>query len=482
MTGVGLGMNSAATMGMGNAFMAGASNFATGATSMSLAVGQMIPMIGAIIAVGVLLYNIFKDEENPTFRIRYGQQGPNQAATPFGNLGFEGNYDAQGAAPILQVIGSFDSRLARIMSADQRAGAGDRLAAYDAAGRRADGQPAQFSFPDGSDKEAIEQITVELLKGRFGAIFAEIDTRAAAGIRDFRGDSAALQKYIESLIAMQEVVVSAGGRLDWFTGLMVDFASQGEQVQAAAGQMLGYLATDINKLFDEAINAPKTAYESWFRLGDSIRGWTDLSAEGMVELGNLTQQRYQAELALVQQIAAAIEQTDKMFGDTIRSITLQTLDTPGKYDFIKKETDSLMERIGVTADPEMLMQMGQQLTSNIAELFNLLDPATQRARLGEYTSYLEDARDVMQEKLAAARKQIEDERNAALSESVATAIQTALQDFAAKQSQASADLRTGANAINDAAKTFREVNATPQKIIIYSAAGGVLAEVNGGGG
>ncbi len=466
MTGVGLGINSAASMGMGNAFMAGAANLASGATSMSLAIGQMLPMIGTVVAVGALLAQLFKDKENPNFRIRYGQEGG--AATPFGQLGFEGNYDAQGMPQVLQFVNGFDARLARLLTPEQRAGAAGRLATYDAAGRRADGQPAQFAFPEG-DATAMEQIAIEILKGRFGTIFEEIDPRAAAGIRGFSGDSAALQKYIESLIAMQEVVVQAGGRLDWFTGLMADFAGQSEQVQAAAGQVLGYLATDIQEIFEEAANAPRTAYESWSQLSDSIRGWTDLSAEGMVELGNLTQQRYQAELTLVRQITDAIEQTDRMFDDTIRSITLQTLDTPERYDFIKAETDALMAQIGVTSDPEMLMQMSQQLNANLAELFGMLDPAEQRARLGEYTTYLDAARAQVQDRLAVARQQIETERNTALAESVASALERHLKDFAEKQRAAAETNQTAADTNLDAANINLQAANTPQRIELVGA-------------
>lgn len=422
----------------------------------AVGIGEMaataIPYIGWVIAAYMILSSLFDDgPENPTFRVNQGTGGRGA----FGGLTFGGTMAGGDTSGIFRLIKDLDAGSMRVLDDDQERRVTASLARYTQAGLRNDGQPAEFAIPPGSEAAGQEQITTEILKSRYGAVFDEISASAAAAIRAFDGTSEELYKLIATFLNVEQMIQNAGGRLDWFAAIMGDFAGSSQEAQTAVGQVLGYLASDIEAMFEEAANGPRTVYGAWFRLGDQIRNWTDLSEQGVVRLGALTQQRYQAEIELVKQIQNAVEQTDDLFKGTIRDITLMTLDTPEKYDFIKGETDALMQRAGVTNDPELLMQMSQTVNANIRELFGLLDPATQRARLSEFTGYLTDASGVFQDRLETARRQVEDERNARLSESIASALEDKLKDFAEKAREAAKDFHDGASEINQAARTFR---------------------------
>lgn len=470
--GAGMGLSTAA---VGTAAIdAGVGVAATSAAGVGSYAAAAIPYVGWVIAAYMILSSLLDDgPENPNLTMRQGTGGRGA----FGGLDFTGTMAGGDMSAFYRMIGGVDEAALRVLSPEQQGRVTQRLGDFTRGGRRTDGQPLEMAFGEGED--AGEPIALELLRSRYAAVFDEISPRAAAAIRAFQGTSQELHRLITTMLSVQEVVQSAGGRLDWFTNIMSDFATSSEAVQQAAGQMIGYLATDITAMFDEAANGPRTAYASWFRLGDQVRDWTDLSERGIVQLGQLTQQRYQAEIELVRQITSAVEDVDAMFSDTIREITLMTLDTPARYDFIRAETDELMRQVGVTNDPELLREMSQQINANLRELFGMLDPATQRARLGEYTTYLGDANDVVQQRLAAARAHVEAERNTALATSVATAIENALKEFAEKQRLAAADFAAGASNFNESTTRFSQSVDRGIRITIdgreYS-----LTEVNGG--
>jgi hypothetical protein len=70
---------------------------------------------------------------------------------------------------------------------------------------RADGQPAQFAFSS-SDNTAPEQLTLEYLQHKYGAVFDQIDSQFADYIRSFSGNSQQLMGEIGHFVAFLQGV------------------------------------------------------------------------------------------------------------------------------------------------------------------------------------------------------------------------------------------------------------------------------------
>lgn len=169
--------------------------------------------LGAVVGglgIAAALYSMFKDgPENPNFRWMQGQGGPGA----FGGISTQGNYNFDGSA-LMQSVGSLDRRFQAILGAGGSAAATSALSGYTSAGRRMDGQPAQFAFPEGTDKEAAEQLAKELLQSRYGTLFAEVDASIADQVKNWSGDSASLETFIETMLG----VIEGLGKLN-ITGL-----------------------------------------------------------------------------------------------------------------------------------------------------------------------------------------------------------------------------------------------------------------------
>lgn len=229
----------------GNIANMGASFLGAGGSLASTigSVASFLPAIGTAVAVAAMIYNAFNDgPENPNFRWMQGVGGEGA----FGGISTQGNYgyDATG---IGRYIGGLDTRFARILGPGGTAAATAGLAAYTQAGLRSDGQPAQFAFPEGTDREAAEQIAKEVLQSRYGIIFAQIDSTIAETIRGFSGTSTELQTYIETALGVVEGLSGLGIRGLDVTTLQL-MATEGEELGATFTRVAGQWG-QFNQLF-----------------------------------------------------------------------------------------------------------------------------------------------------------------------------------------------------------------------------------------
>jgi hypothetical protein len=187
-----------------NAALAGSS---LSAGSIGTAVGAMMPYLLPLLAVGALAYAFRDKGENWKGRIGFGA-GANAYTTDgvFGREGFQyiaGN-DATNRSiqAFMASTKPLDQQLAANLTPAQIAAITGSLATYNAAGaRRADGQPAEFAFGKG-DETAAQQLTLEYLQQKYGAVFDQIDTTFATFIRGYTGKSEDLLKEIGSFAAV----------------------------------------------------------------------------------------------------------------------------------------------------------------------------------------------------------------------------------------------------------------------------------------
>ena len=229
----------------GNIANMGASFLGAGG-SLASTIGSMasfLPGIGAAIGVAAMIYNAFNDgPENPNFRWMQGTGG----AGAFGGISSSGNYNFDSSG-LTRYIGGLDTRFARILGPEGSAAATAGLSAYTQAGLRMDGQPAQFAFPEGTDREAAEQLAKEILQSRYGTIFSQIDATIADTIKQWGGTSTELQTYIETALGVVEGLSGLG-----ITGLDITALQQMQHEGEGLGQTFQRVSgqwAQFNELF-----------------------------------------------------------------------------------------------------------------------------------------------------------------------------------------------------------------------------------------
>ncbi len=202
------------------------------------------------VGIAAALYSMFRDKgENPNFRWTQGTGG--QGA--FGGISTQGNFGFDSAA-LQQIVGAIDSRVARILGPSGVATATSGLQAYTATGLRADGQPAQFAIPRGSEAEGAEQIAKELLQSRYGILFEGIDAGIAAKIKEWSGSSTDLQQYITSALDVIDALSGLNVRglnITTLQAMTREGESLGQTFDRVSGQWTTFndlFTTDAEKL------------------------------------------------------------------------------------------------------------------------------------------------------------------------------------------------------------------------------------------
>lgn len=199
---------------------------------------------------------------------------------------------------------------------------------------------------------------------------------------------------------------------------------------------------------DAVTRATEGSYAALMRSGEVMRDLVadyDGSVEATKNLTAATAAYYQQQVALLVQIEQVRQAVESMFGDTIRSLTLTTLDDPGKYDFLMNEANSLMDQLATETDPDKIRQLSQRINQDILDAFGLLSPDDQRSMLGQFTGYAQAVSDAVSTRLS----QIGDEARQTVGDVLALvkdAFQQAVNDFvnAATTQQTAADTQLAA--------------------------------------
>jgi hypothetical protein len=261
LTGVGSGISAAANSGIFSSFLAGASNLATGATSAALAVGQMVPVIGLAVGALYLLYNAFKDKgENWKGQIGFGGNAVAYGSdSVFGRQGFS---NLQGRDEVNVQIQAFmastapiDAILARGMTQEQIGSVQNTLATT---------PTREFAFP-ANDETAAEQLTLDFLKTKYGAIFDQVDTKFAAFIRGYKGKAEDLLKEIASFAAMVDSIGGMGIK-GFSLSALRNMGKEGETTQQTL-QRVAQEWANFNQMFTteaEALEQATSAVNSVF--------------------------------------------------------------------------------------------------------------------------------------------------------------------------------------------------------------------------
>lgn len=268
----------------------------TGAAGMGSSAAGMLSAAGPYIAAAIAAYQLFqtfRDKgENPKYRLGFGSSANAYASDSiFGRQGFvyaEGNDAAnQATRQFQQGFAGLDSYIARFLTSDQMQAAIGRLNGV---------QSREFSFPKG-DPTASEQLSLEYLKIKYSAVFADFNSNLSATIANFSGKSEDLIKYIGEQVTAYEQL-----------NAMMDAVNA--QIDGLNNNGLDALNKTLQSLTDN-IDAAKEAFFAAKLANDPTK-----EVEAQKALMDAIMNRYNTERQLINQLAAQL--------DSVQS---------GRYDF-----------------------------------------------------------------------------------------------------------------------------------------------------
>jgi hypothetical protein len=117
----------------------------------------------------------------------------------------------------------------------------------------------------------------------------------------------------------------------------------------------------------------------------------DGSVESTQALTSATQQYYAAQvqlLAQLEQVRRGITGSGGSIDSAVRGIQMSGLDSSGKYEFLRLETERLREELQTATNPQDVQRISSQITANTTEAFGLLSPEQQQAQAGTFVDNL----------------------------------------------------------------------------------------------
>jgi hypothetical protein len=139
--------------------------------------------------------------------------------------------------------------------------------------------------------------------------------------------------------------------------------------------------------------ASETAFDAFQRSGVAMQKLVDDydgSVDSTNKLAAATKAYYAQQVQLLVQIDQVKAAISGMFGDTVRGLTLTTLNPRDKADFLLNEANTLTAQLATEKDPARIQQLANRINQDITEAFGLLDPTEQQARLNEFVAYAND--------------------------------------------------------------------------------------------
>lgn len=282
------------------------------------------------------------------------------------------------------------------------------------------------------DPQAIEKASKYFLQQRYGAAFESINADVAATIKGFSGTADELLAFIQGFIAMRQAINDA-----------TDAAHRA--AESTAQDVADVLAAQQNNVL--------ASYRAQLRVTQQLLDVAPDSANALGALVTGMQSFRSATIQLLAQIETVRANLATMFGDTIRSIQMSTMDAEQQYAFLQSEADRLFARALTSNDAAEIERLAQRINADVNQAYGLLS-ADQRAVLApEQIARLQEVNRLLDERLSqlggAARDQLSD---------TMAALAAKLEDVAAAQLEAASRQQTAADTQLDAARTPKEVD------------------------
>lgn len=263
--------------GMAGTFMG--PTMAGSAAGLGAMAAQAIPYIGWAIAAAQILRSVFDDgPENPRVQLAFGRGGVN---TNLGQIGFaqnQGGIDTAAAEQYFRTVtGLFNPITSRL---------GDDAMAR-VQGRLAGASQREFAFPEG-DATAQGQILNETLRQIGIAVFEEVNPALADFLETLEATDDRIPNLVQGFIALTD----AGAEID-------------RVIMQISDDVMGPLRAQLDALETQQERA-RGAFDAALAGDDPMA-----IAQAQQDLMAAVLQRYQAEMQMVRDLMAAIEQVQQ---------------------------------------------------------------------------------------------------------------------------------------------------------------------------
>lgn len=428
---------------IGSAFSTGFANFAAGGlsglmTGLGAILGPLAIIVGALAAFGV-----FDNEKGFKFDNAADAGGSRRTqliSSPFGNYDFAGDFDNKIVQPLIDSVAKMDTAIVStfLKRPEDLAAARSRVQSIT--------DPKWFGANDEKEiGESLKAASLQFLQTRYSAIFATIDAKISATIKNFTGTADELVQYIGGVIQLSDAFDSIIEMVPQLEISLGDFVNAGEDARNTLGTLAATLkitTMDVVAAADATIAAAsRTPSQAIAIVGAKVAELArafDGSLASAQALASAEQQRLQMVHDLLVQIAQFGNEISAMFAASADGFRLATMSTEEQYSFFDEKAAALFAELQTATDPQRIRELAANYNAVLQSAFGLLD-ASQKKDVGdEYAKLAEAANAIAQKQLEAARaKEIENAQ--ALGKEIGIAVVQAMEKVAATM-QTSADV------------------------------------------
>jgi hypothetical protein len=425
--------------------------------------GAAVPVIGPILAI-LAASGVFKNEKGFKFDNAADAGGRNRTQlieSPFGNYDFAGDFDNKMVQPFIDAVAKIDKQIVDTFLPTEAALA-DARARVQAI---KDGR--WFGSNSKEETEAsMKAATLRFLKERYGAVFSTIDQGIAASISSFSGSTDELLEYVAKVVQLADAfdaIIEEVPQLELSLGEFINASEESRNTLATLAATLKLSSLDFVAAADEAIaNASRTPSEvlaaQSAKVLDLARAFDGSLAQAQA-LAQAESERLQIVQGLLIQIGQISAEISGMFAASAENFRLATMDDSQKYAYFDEQAAGVFAELQAATDPQRIRELAGEYNRLLSASFGLLDEQQQKDTGEQFATLAENANELVQARLAAARE-------AAIADAKATSTEIKIAILEA-MSKVTADMQESANVLRDAANRMDETSRRPIVVTGY---------------
>lgn len=235
-----------------------------------------------------------------------------------------------------------------------------------------------------------------------------------------------------------------------FAGLLIDANSETVKNLFGIGTYLG--ASPLADAAEITRRAQMTLKEQYDEQRKSVEALIRTYDGGMAAtqaLATATQERYQMEIALLQQIGSIKLGVQDVLGGSIESIRQSVMSPDALYAYLTNQAQTLYGQIGAATDPTVIQNLVTRIDQLTNQAYNLIPGGSQPVYAQEYIDFLSGVSTSSESRLDQLAQSVQDSHGE-LAEAIRGSMEKAserLQAAAARQEAAAAAAEAAAKAI-----------------------------------
>lgn len=242
-----------------------------------------------------------------------------------------------------------------------------------------------------------------------------------------------------------------------FSGLLINAnADMAKAIFGVGGYLGANPLADSAELTRRAAMSLKDQYDEQRQSLLELIGVYDGSLSATQALATATQERYQTELALLQQIASVRVSVQDVLGTSIEGIRQSTMSPSQLYSYLTGQAEGLSGQLSSATDPTTIQSLVQRIDALTNQAYGLIPTGAQAGVSQQFIDFLTGVQTSAEQSLSNAEKLVQsthDDLSAAIKDSMAQA-SAQLIDAAHKQSEAAAAALEAAKQLTTAVRGY----------------------------